>query len=634
MLNPNSDRLDYGRLLAPPAEFELDCAVGTTYSLDLDALVGASLALGLSEETDSALIDNPVCLLEALRATGDKIALFCQSGQIHLPGKITSLYILLEKMVFSVRTPRHRGFAAYPSFHPKFWLIRYQNRKKEKHYRVIVLSRNLTFDRSWDVACCLDGAVTEEAANKNEPVCDFLRFLLGHLSPDQNGRKKARMLKNLIQELPYVKFSLEGKEFFDYEFIPNGIKKADGSYYRFDDTLLFKNTFHEIFIISPFLSGDIIRHFNDRNSGSPLKEQARYMLITRKMSLERLKPEDVSNFKLYTMKDQVIEGEASISEGTEPVQQQDIHAKVYMIRRYSNTDLYLGSLNASHNAIYGNVEFMLRLRAYNRYLNMDRLKESLFGKDPDDNPFQETELCFADQKEDDRNNNLEAVIKNICRSKPYAEVLTDGENYYSVRVLFGEIITGAYQVTVRPLLQEHKAASISPEVLFSGLSLLQLSEFYTINVTDGETVLERVLIIPTKGLPEDREKAVVSEVIRDKNSFCRYIAFLLGDDAVLSALEARSKDSQGSGNIGTGTADLPAIYEKMLHTAATAPEKFDGIEYLLNTVSDDKIIPEKFKELYDTFKKAVKRNGLRSGSIGRNRSEGHERPERFSESHR
>ena len=124
MLNPNSDRLDYGKLLAPPAGFALDCAVGTTYSLDLDALVGTSLALGLSEETDSTLMENPVCLLEALRATGDKTALFCQSGQIHLPGKVTSLYILLEKMVFSVRTPRHRGFTAYPSFHPKFWLIR------------------------------------------------------------------------------------------------------------------------------------------------------------------------------------------------------------------------------------------------------------------------------------------------------------------------------------------------------------------------------------------------------------------------------------------------------------------------------------------------------------------------------
>lgn len=67
MLNPNTDRLDYGCLLAPPPGSSLDLAVGATYSLDLDALVGAMLALALGEETDSALLENPVCLLEALR---------------------------------------------------------------------------------------------------------------------------------------------------------------------------------------------------------------------------------------------------------------------------------------------------------------------------------------------------------------------------------------------------------------------------------------------------------------------------------------------------------------------------------------------------------------------------------------
>lgn len=95
MLNPNNDRLDYGQVLAPPDKYRLDFAIGTTYSLDLDALVGACIALGLSEETDSDLMKNPICLLEALRATGDKVALFCEGGQIHTPNSVTPLYILL-----------------------------------------------------------------------------------------------------------------------------------------------------------------------------------------------------------------------------------------------------------------------------------------------------------------------------------------------------------------------------------------------------------------------------------------------------------------------------------------------------------------------------------------------------------
>ena len=150
MLRPDQNRLNYGELLAPPATYHLDFAIGTTYSLDLDALVGATMALGLSAETDTNLIKNPVCLLEALKKTADKIALFCEAGQIHMPGNVTELYILLEKMVFSVAlsgTKKNR----HASFHPKFWLIRYKNDNGEIMYRVVVLSRNLTFDRSWDV---------------------------------------------------------------------------------------------------------------------------------------------------------------------------------------------------------------------------------------------------------------------------------------------------------------------------------------------------------------------------------------------------------------------------------------------------------------------------------------------------
>ena len=241
MFNPNEDRLDYGQILAPPVGYELDFAVGTTYSLDLDALVGASLALGLSMDTDSVLKENSVCLLEALRSTGDKVALFCEGGQIHLPGNVNALYILLEKMVFPVRTGKRRGIAAYPSFHPKCWLIRYVNRKHEKQYRFIVLSRNLTFDRSWDVSCYLDGFVEETETQKNEPLCDFLRYLVDQVPRDGNGRTKARALRELVRELPRVSFKTDQKVFFDYEFIPNGIRKAGGGFYQFDQTPLFRD---------------------------------------------------------------------------------------------------------------------------------------------------------------------------------------------------------------------------------------------------------------------------------------------------------------------------------------------------------------------------------------------------------
>ncbi len=609
MLNPNNDRLDYGKILAPPAGFYLDFVVGTTYSLDLDALVGASLSLGLSEETDSELMNNPVCLLEALRSVGDKVALFCEGGQIHMPTKVTPLYILLEKIVFSVKTTRRKGIAAFPSFHPKFWLIRYKNNAGELRYRVIVLSRNLTFDRSWDITYFMDGKAVDAETDKNEPVCDFLRYLLYQIPSGQNGREKAKGIRSLIKELPNVVFEPAEKEFYDYEFIPNGVKKENGEFYRFDETELFTETFHEILIMSPFLSSGIIRSFNDRNRYT-LIQGARYMLFTREMSLGKLKPEDVSHFQIYTMRDAVVDGETAISDNSQDVQKQDIHAKVYMIRKYSSTDLYLGSLNASHNAVHGNVEFMLRLRSKNRYLNMDKLTASLFGseKDGSDNPFQEVTLQNAIIDEDDEQNKaLDAVIKSISRSRPSATVRQDDEAF-SALVHFGNCDTQDYHVEVRPLLSR-KVEAFSNDIVFSNLSITQLSEFYVLSVSDGQRSVERVIIIPTTGLPEDREKAVVSSVVSNRDCFYRYIAFLLGDDSILSVLESNVAEEANVGAAGNRTYQVPALYEKMLQTAAVAPEKFKGIEYLMKTIAEDGIIPEDFQKLYQTFKKAVKLNG-------------------------
>lgn len=610
MLNPrnNSDRLDYGQILAPPADYNLDFAVGTTYSLDLDALVGASLALGLSAETDSELMSNPVCLLEALRSTGDKVALFCEGGQIHLPGNVNSLYILLEKMVFPVKTAKANGIAAYPSFHPKFWLIKYVNNSGDSRYRIIVLSRNLTFDRSWDVTYYLDGQPADRRTSKNEPVCDFLRYLIAQLPDNEKGQQKAEAIQNLITELSYVTFETAEKEFTDFEFIPNGVAKSDGGFYRFNETLLFTDTFREIAIVSPFISGGIIRDFNNRNDNSGM-EHTQYLLITREQSLSKLKKEDADNFAIYTLKDQVVDGETAISDDSKPAQKQDIHAKMYMVRKHTASDLYLGSLNASHNAVYGNVEFMIRLRSKNRYLNMEKFKAALFGADKDeDNPFREVTLENAIiEDNDDHEKDLDTIIKNINRSNPQARVERSGDMYSAI-VSFGLCDLKDCKVVVRPLLSE-KRAVFAENVCFESLAIDQLSEFYVVAVSDEERTIERVLVIPTEGLPEEREKSVVTRVVNNKECFYRYIAFLLGDDQILSIIEANAAER---GNYSSATRQIiqvPALYEKMLKTAATAPEKFRGIEYLMKTISDDGIFPDDFKQLYETFKKAVNLHG-------------------------
>lgn len=78
----NRDRTDYSGILMPPEGYRLDRAVGTTYSLDLEALTAVAICLGLSEETDSKLMQNPIGMLKALQKVSDRIVLFVKQDRL------------------------------------------------------------------------------------------------------------------------------------------------------------------------------------------------------------------------------------------------------------------------------------------------------------------------------------------------------------------------------------------------------------------------------------------------------------------------------------------------------------------------------------------------------------------------
>lgn len=306
------------------------------------------------------------------------------------------------------------------------------------------------------------------------------------------------------------------------------------------------------------------------------------------------------------MKDTVVDGETALSEDSAQPQKQDIHAKLYMWRKSSDSELYLGSLNASHSALYGNVEFMLRLVSHRRWLNMDILTKDLFGGSADDpaNPF---ELTALPEKADDAPDNegiLENSIKMLCRCNPRAAVRCDGDKY-AIDMDFGSF-TESEGMSVAPLLSG-VSAPISQLVTFKGLSLLHISEFYRVTAENTTSRVQRVIKIPTTNIPESRESAVVTDAVKDRKGFYQYLAFLLGDDHLLSVLESSTLSQ--SGLLGQSSTVGPALYERMLRTAASAPQRFAEIDYLVNMISSNDVIPDGFAQLYEVFKKAVNIRG-------------------------
>ena len=420
MLNPNNDRLYYGSILSPPANYKPYFAIGTTYSLDLDALVGASISLSLSDDIDSDLADNSIYLLEALRSTADNVAIFCENGQIKLPTHSTPLYILVENMVFQVKTSKFLK-NRYASFHPKFWLIKYSNGENNILYRLIVLSRNLTFDRSWDISFTMDGHRTDEPTNKNDALIQFIDYLTS-FSTDE---VKTSKMREIMDELKFVDLNLHSRTFTDFEFFVNGI----GEDYNIQKSHLFENdSLKNLMIITPFLSKDVISDFNTRKTAN-----SKALLFTRLASLDRLNSHDCSNFDVYTLKDEIIDGESIVSEDAQEIYKQDIHAKIYAAENGDFTDLYLGSLNASHNALYGNVEFMVKLQAKKSKLNIKQLADDLFNgeKGGPKDPFQLRNVEDYKLEENSEMTDLDLIVKYISRLDSKASI-SQNEKYFDI----------------------------------------------------------------------------------------------------------------------------------------------------------------------------------------------------------
>ena len=138
------------------------------------------------------------------------------------------------------------------------------------------------------------------------------------------------------------------------------------------------------------------------------------------------------------------------------------------------------------------------------------------------------------------------------------------------------------------------------------MNILQLSEFYIIEAFEGEESLKRVIKIKTENIPDDRESAIVNEIIKDKNGFIQYISFLLGDDYLLAFLENKHQ-MKNSFMFGYGE-PIPSLYEKMLRAAAHSPGKLDEIKKLMELITDEEIIPDGFRDVYEVFAKAVKQS--------------------------
>lgn len=608
MFKPNekSDRLNYCKMLTCPEGYSLDFALGTTYSLDLETLAAVCFAFGADSEFSESMMNNPVILLNAFQKVSDRILVFCEPGQIHLPNKITKLDFLLEKMVVPVLLNKVGN--RYPAFHPKIWVLRYINSEEDYLYRLLVLSRNLTFDRSWDFCFTIDGKIDKTQSNGKE-VSDFIDFLVQTIPETlTNYEKKQTILTGLSKEIRQVFFDTNNKDFNNFIFMPLGIGKK--SFPIYDERLLNRyKSFDELIVFSPFISNEMMEEFNQngRNTG-----RHKRTLFTRDFSLKKICNKNLTNFDVYTIKDTIYEGEEIISEDSEEEtgkQHQDIHAKLYQLDYKKEHYFYFGSANATYNGFNKNVEVLCRLNSDG--YQCTKFKRDLIG-DKDNSAFQKVDISNLEVESEDKNkaisDRLEQGIKDICHMQSVGVVNKVSDEKYDLTLnieIPSDFEKTNYEIG---LFNCKKKVALEEKIEFKDLELMELSEFYIIsakalNENKEEVCVERIIKIHTAPIPDEREKIVVKSIINNRETFFEYISYVLTDDFILTSFENTNKKLLGLEH--TEKTEMPAIYEKLLKTCLIDNSRIKDLQFVMDNIEDANIIPDDFRKLYEVFIEAM-----------------------------
>lgn len=604
MLQPNKDRLFYHNLLMPPEGFRLDNAIATSYSLDLEALIYIPVALYFAHSLDVNIKEDVVQVLDSIRRASDTVKVFCQKGQIKVPDTHHRLYAFIEPCVVQVPPTQT------DSFHPKIWVIRYINDHNEIKYRVVVLSRNLTFDRSWDVAFQIEGYYSKNAEDnfkKTKPVIDFIKYL--------SGFEKISWLDNFMEDLGKTDFKITDNGFEDFTFLPSGFEG-----YR--DNILFNGQrWDELLIISPFIT----------TGGLELAKRYclnKLILFSREFELKKINKEKLENFSIYHLSSDFVEGEEKIETDTEEnslCQLQDLHAKVYSYKSGWDAYLTLGSANCSKRAMEKNVEFMIRLKGKNSKIGPDVIFKELINKDL--NVFEEYKdsvvLTEREKLLEAQEQELQKLKIDLVNANLKARALIQDDSNFQIELnydLSGVENNPKIEITVNLLNAEQKQRLQSKEInTWSVMNIgeLDLSSFliFDLKYKGSAARIKFVMKIEINNLPNTRSSLIFRDLISNTANFFKYIRFLLAENYWDDSLSFGDKnDKHSTGNEFDIYFNEEPLYENMLKAISRNPAKLEEIKKVMDKLDQEEnkdapIIPKDFRELWSVFDK-IQQNRL------------------------
>lgn len=600
MLDVKKDRLDYGELLMPPEGFQLSSGIATTYSLDLHTLLAIPVALFYAKALEGDFtLENRFDVLDAIQKTEEVLKIYCQKGKIKVPRKYNYLFAFLEDAIVEI-TPQ----IAQASFHPKVWLLRFEN-NTDIRYRLIVLSRNLTFDRSWDLALVTDGQVGQHSLPENRPLVEMTQYL--------NAVAAFPNHTSFLEDLAKAKFeSIDG--FNSINFHPIGF---DWDSQRFPNPI--QQSFDELIIMSPFVDTSTLQRFTSICRGKK-------WLFSRAEELNQIDAVHLMGYEVYCLNRLIVEGEdrEELEETSVEPEKQNLHAKLFIGNRQGTYHWFVGSANASNPAFTRNTEFLAELQSQNPQCSIEAVLQILLGEEAKHSYFEAyvpVEPPAVTAK--DWSQQIRILEHQLVKAPLYGKLtLNENEQNYDLRLKYqlNKVDWEAgFAVKISPLNVKNDEKTLIPRQLnersFPNQKLTELTPFVKIMIQRPDGVGHAFLRKLEVTLPEERKRQIIRSLIDSQEKFFQYLRFLLTENPyeedVIIPGEHEYGDLAPNGiPSGAFEFDFP-IFEQLLVAASRSNEKLKTVDDLIHRIQTEEtseatvIIPQEFLDFWQVFHQLI-----------------------------
>ncbi len=585
--------------LRAPAGFELDAAIGMTFTLDLAAL----LAVPAASPLDTSKVHQTADLLERIRRHMDRTLIFCQAGAISIPAEYRAALTFVEQSVVEVKKPQG-GL-----FHPKIWALRYKSGLRITH-RMVVMSRNLTFDRAWDVMVRMDEA-DDGLGIAAKPLARFLPDIAQQSARPLSDAQRS-LLEGLVDTLKRVRFTVP-EPFLTGELLPTVAGEAHGPRWSATATAALA--------VSPFVTGGAARKFFVTASGgkylvsraasmnaiaSTLDGMADTFAIKRAVS-------DAEDSVDALAEDQEGEGNAHSATPTSP-SLRGLHAKLYVQDVGAQGVWRLGSANLTDAAHSSNYEFMVLLKGDRRAVGT----QALVGARDDSNRLgwllEPYTLPDEDAPADDEEgvSTFDQLCFDLASREFTLELDPDADDSWSVelRMKPPEAPDGV-EIRAAILSRPHLVQAIDHGLAsWTSLATELVTPFLVVTIASPSESQRHLVRAQLIGDPPDRPSRVLARAMTSRDDFLRYLAALLG----IATPGPEVDGGGGGGAFGSWTkAAMGAepVFEYLLNAASRSPERLDSLEGTLLQLRADpryaEIVPAEFEDLWRAVREVVKK---------------------------